>query len=227
MKMGFGTKRSRNPNAIAYFMHSDNDQKDRIFLPSMKRFLGAGFDFFPKSVCFHGAMNKKIWKGVCSVGCSEPICNTCACVSSFYRRSRTKIGQNVHVALVEGPLGLLPEYRIPAVATGKRKGRFVGCNEFHSCLVIVDPINKRILVFNPWKEDERRSGSISSVNDIRPRLVRDLVQRYRGYKVFHQSGKQIGTSDCRVHCIKFARALGGYGIQDFIAKIAWKPLHPN
>ena len=196
-------------------------------MPSMKRFLGAGFDFFPKSVCFHGATNKKIWKGVCSVGCSEPIYNTCACVSSFYRRSRTKIGQNVHVALVEGPLGLLPEYRIPAVATGKRKGRFVGCNEFHSCLVIVDPINKRILVFNPWKEDERRSGSISSVNDIRPRLVRDLVQRYRGYKVFHQSGKQIGTPDCRVHCIKFARALGGYGIQDFIAKIAWKPLHPN
>ena len=64
---------------------------------------------------------------------------------------------------------------------------------------------RTVHVFNPWKQGQARSGIVTRVVDIRPRLVKDLVARYKGFKKFHLSGDQVWTSDCRIRVAKFAK----------------------
>jgi hypothetical protein len=192
------------------------------------------FYLYPKSVCFLNASNKKEWEGTIQAGIdgdAKFIGDICVCISTFNRESRSLRRNGIknfhryrpYVALVEGEIGRLPEAKrkkIPASLTQSHDW------EFHSCVVIVDIFFKNIFIMNPWMPNKLRSGIVKYVRDIRVGLVKNLVQLYKGFKVFHTSGTQVSKPDCRVHCLKFIRKLGQLGREESLynGKIAWTRL---
>jgi hypothetical protein len=117
-----------------------------------------------------------------------------------------------HVAFVEGQIG-----RIPGAIVSPEW-------EFHCCVVIVDPRDRSVYIMNPWQLGTLRSPQVNKVSDIRVRLVMNLVRMYRPHwNYFHISGKQVSTSDCRIHCLKFVTQLAKIG-REFKQKMDWKQL---
>jgi hypothetical protein len=223
----WGKRLSQDRHTIAFYQHSDNDQKDDLLFPFVKLLLSRAsdkaevFSLFPKSVCFTDSRNKWSWNGVRQPGCTTLMVNSCACVESFYWKSRNK-QWNPYVALVEGVIGRIPS--APHVAASGSSGPHRTEWEFHSVVVIVDPFLTAVFVYNPWKQGQLRSRSVTRTSDIRPILVRNLVRRYKGYDYFYMSGNQVGTSDCRVHCLKFLRALGKVGRDNYLYDMGWTKL---
>jgi len=225
--MVFGKVLPKNPQSVAFYEHSDNDQRDNLLFPYMSKLLGNQFDLYPKSVCFLNAMNKKEWKGVPQVGIlgTKLIEDICVCISTFERLSK-KLRDHMYrpyVALVEGEIGRLSKAKEKKVASSVKKSHEW---EFHSCVVIVDIGMRRVFVMNPWRAGELRSGTVSCVSDIRVSLVKKLVRKYSGFRVFHTSGTQVHTSDCRVHCLKFITKMAKLGREKSLygSEIAWKEL---
>ena len=215
--------KSRNPQTLDFFKHSDHDQLDHLFFPFLKSLLGQSFDLYPKSVCFKDNDEKIKYKGVRPISYPEgkPIGKTCACSSSFITRSRIAKNQfKPYLALVEGKIGRIDASKLPKNVKPVKST----CHEFHCCVVIVDPRLRRVSVFNPWKAGQVRSGNVTRVCDIRPRLVRDLVAKYKGYKKFHLSGDQVGSSDCRIRVAQFARTLGKVDGRHYSTKFNWVKL---
>ena len=105
-KMTWGKRLCRDKNNIKFYQHSNHDQNDELVLPFMQRLLGENFDVFPKSVCFNGVRQKRVWKKVKQVGCSNFMTQTGACLNTFHSRS-LKFQPKPHVALVEGLVGRL------------------------------------------------------------------------------------------------------------------------
>jgi hypothetical protein len=104
--MTWGKRLCRDKNNIKFYQHSNHDQNDELVLPFMQRLLGENFDVFPKSVCFNGVRQKRVWKKVKQVGCSNFMTQTGACLNTFHSRS-LKFQPKPHVALVEGLVGRL------------------------------------------------------------------------------------------------------------------------
>ena len=216
--------KNSNPETDAFFSVHNNDQNDQLLLAHMTNKIGPSFKLFQKSVCFQSRRNKAQWKGVQPVGCKngKSIYETCACVKTFHRISRGLADPEIqipwiHAALVEGVVGAIPGLiHIRPIADRS-------ICDFHSCFMIVDPGSRELWVFNPWQEGQLRSGIVNSVDDIRPRLVRNLVRKYRGYNVFHKSGKQVGTTDCRLQVLRFINTLGRLGTE-FRYGIDWRLL---
>jgi hypothetical protein len=104
--MTWGQKLCRDKNNIKFYQHSNNDQKDELVLSFMQRLLGENFDVFQKSVCFNSDKQKRVWKKVKQVGCSNSMTKKAACLSTFHSISQ-KFQPKPHVALVEGLVGWL------------------------------------------------------------------------------------------------------------------------
>ena len=175
--------KSRNPQTLYFFKHSDHDQLDHLFFPFVKTLLGNSFDLWTKSVCFKDNDEKIKYKGVRPISYPEgkPIGKTCACSSSFVKHSqKVKMQFKPFLALVEGKIGRIHPSKLPKNVTPVKSDT----HEFHCCVVIVDNRLRSVFVFNPWKAGQVRSGNVTRVCDIRPRLVRDLVAKYKGYKKF-------------------------------------------
>ena len=225
--MRYGKVLPKNPMSVAFYEHSDNDQRDDLLFPYMSKLLGHEFDLFPKSVCFLDIRNKKSWENVPQVGkySTMRIQDICVCISTFEQLSKKLVGHKFrpYVALVEGEIGRLSEAKKQTVAASLTKSHDW---EFHSCVVIVDIGMKRVFVMNPWREGELRSGTVTCVSDIRVSLVKKLVRKYSKFRVFHTSGSQVHTSDCRVHCLRFIKKLAEWGREESLygSKIAWKEL---
>jgi len=201
-----------DPKTLEYFKHDDKDQLDALFIPYVASVLGTSFKMFQKSVCFKNKKEKKKFNGVRPVGYPEgaPITKNCVCFKSFHCRSKFA-SDEPHVALIEGKIGRihpskLPKNVIPVVMDSDASAATV--HEFHCCLVIVDSEQRTVHVFNPWKQGYARSGAVTRVCDIRPRLVKDLIAMYKGYDKFHLYGDQVWTSDCRIKVAQFAKLLG-------------------
>jgi hypothetical protein len=105
-KMVWGRQLCRDKNNIKFYQHSNNDQKDELVLPFMQRLLGENFDLWPKSVCFNGEGQKRAWRKVKQIGCSNLMTKTASCLETFHSRS-LKFQPKPHVALVEGLVGWL------------------------------------------------------------------------------------------------------------------------
>ena len=211
-------KGKKTKHTIEYFKRGDNDQQDHKLMDAMKEFLGKGFKLFKQSVCFNGRVNKTQWKGV-----RGSMYQDCVCWKTFLRISHI-YQHRPHVALVEGVIGRIASSKLPRGVFQPEKGSGV---EFHSLLVIVDPIMRTIGVFNPWLPGQVRSGVVKRVQDIRPKLVSRLLSQYKKYNIYHSSGKQVHTSDCRVHCLRFAKLLGKQGRYNYLhnmTEIIWKPI---
>ena len=217
--------KGQNKQTFAFFKQGNNDQLDHFFFPFLKGLLGNLFDLFPKSVCFKDTREKNKYNGVRPVGYPEgkPIGKTCACSSSFVKHSqKVKMQFKPHLALVEGKIGRIDPRKLPKNVTPVKSKH----HEFHCCVVIVDQRLRSVFVFNPWKAGQVRSGHVTRVSHIRPRLVRDLVARaeYKGWKRFHLSGDQVGSSDCRIRVASFLKALGKSDGQHYSTKFSWKKL---
>lgn len=208
MVYGSTSKRYPSDKTIAHFARDENDQDDVPYLQCMRRYLGKMFKFFRNSVCYVNRNNKRSFK-------SEPWYNNCVSISTFKLHSQ-RGWLLPQVAVVEGCVGHVKN---------KRGKKFPPAHwgEFHSCLVIVDSLRKCVYVFNPWKEGLLRSRKVRRVTDIRPCLVQRLVNSYDNYEIYHYSGIQTTTSDCRIHLLEFAKRLGILKGQ-FRTKINWKPL---
>lgn len=226
VKMVFGKVLPKNPKSLAFYMHSDNDQRDDLLFPYIRELLPE-FDFYTKSVCFLDDRNKNEWKGVPQAGIhgTKLIADICVCISTFEKLSKTLRDHKYrpYVALVEGEIGRLSKAKEKKIASSVKKSVEW---EFHSCVVIVDIAMRRLFVMNPWKEGELRSGTVSCVSHIRVCLVKKLVRRYSGFRIFHTSGSQVHTSDCRIHCLKFIIQMSKLGREESLygSKIAWKEL---
>lgn len=204
--------KAKYDSVIAHFARDDNDQDDVAYLRTVQSFLGSGFRLYDKSVCFTNKKNKKKWKGVKNVSQA-----TCVPISSFNRHSTRWIEGDVHVAVVEGTTGRVQRRRGDPIVPP--------WGEFHSCLVMVHKIFKRIYVHNPWREGLLRSRTVTRVNDIRPKLVMKMVKSLGdNYHVYHYSGHQVHTSDCRVQLLQFAKRLGKIGRNSFHKKIHWRQI---
>jgi hypothetical protein len=230
VKMNWGKKLPTDRRSIGFYKHSNNDQRDDLVFPFIQHLLRYGlasdeadvFSLFPKSVCFHDSANKWSWNGVRQPGCADLMVHSCVCVETFHRVARNKQWAP-HVALVEGVIGRLPS--APHVAASGCLGPQRSEWEFHSVVVIVDPFLRAVFVFNPWRQGTRRSPSVTRTNDLRPNLVRKMVRMFTGgYDYFYKSGTQVGTSDCRVHCLKFLRALGKMGRDNYPYDMGWTKL---
>ena len=208
--MVFGSKRKPYPSdaRIARFAKDQNDQDDFSYLQCMRFYLGKIFTLFGKSVCFTNLKNKLSFKGFVSQ-------TSCVPISTFKHHSE-RGWLLPQVAVVEGSIGHVKNKR------GQSFG-LAHWGEFPSCLVIVDSLRKCVYVFNPWKEGLLRSRKVRRVTDIRPYLVQRLVNSYDNYDIYHYSGIQTTTSDCRIHLLEFAKRLGILKGQ-FRKKINWKPL---
>jgi hypothetical protein len=216
------TASEKPKHTIEYFKRGNNDQKDHKVFDAMQEFLGKGFDLYKKSVCFKGRANKNAWRGAAWSN-GKSLAQACVCIKTFYSISR-KFQNEPHVALVEGVIGRIPTAKLPRGVSQPKKGSPV---DFHALLVIVDPILKTVGVFNPWLPGQVRSGIVKRVQDIRPKLIAELVSLYNKYDIYHSSGKQKHTSDCRVHCLQFAKQLGTVGRNHYLrntTEIAWKPI---
>ena len=209
--MVFGKKQPVLDPKIEHFAQSDNDQDDVRYFRCVQEFIGPDFSLYQKSVCFTSLKNKLRWRGYVSQ-------STCAAVSTFLRHSGNvaDVAGGIHVAVVEGTTGRVQ----------RRRGRPIvpPWGEFHCCLVMVDKRFKRIYVHNPWEEGHVRSRRVRAVTDIRPKLVMNLVKCYDNYEIYHHSGRQVHTSDCRVQLLKFAKRLGIAGRECFHKKILWRRL---
>ena len=208
--MGYGSRSKRYPSdkTIAYFARDENDQNDVSYLQCMRRYLGTTFKLFGKSVCFTNLKDKRRFK-------SQSWHKQCVSISTF--KTHSESGWLLpQVAVVEGTIGHVKNKR------GESFGP-AHWGEFHSCLVIVDSLRKCVYVFNPWKEGLLRSRNVRRVTDIRPYLVQTLVNSYDNYDIYHYSGIQTTTSDCRIHLLEFAKRLGILKGQ-YLKKINWKPL---
>lgn len=211
--MVYGKKKPSPDPIIEHFARSDNDQNDVEYLECVQKFLGPDFKLFQKSVCFTDLKNKLKFRGYVSQ-------ETCVTISTFKRHSGgvADLAGRLHVAVVEGTIGRVQRTRGGPIVPH--------WGEFHSCLVMVDKIFKRIYVHNPWQEGHARSRTVKALTDIRPRLVMTLVKCLLAdnYDVYHYSGKQVHTSDCRIHLLHFAKRLGIAGRNGFHKKIMWRKL---
>jgi hypothetical protein len=212
-----------DPATLEYFKHDNKDQLDAVFIPYVSKVMGTSFKMYEKSVCFKNKTEKRKFKGVRPVGYPDgaPITKTCVCFDSFHRLSKFS-SEKPHVALIEGKIGRidpskLPKNVIPVPIDPSAETEY----QFHCCMVIVDPEKKTVHVFNPWKQGYARSGTVTRVCDIRPRLVKDLVAKYRRYDKFHLSGDQVWTSDCRIKVAQFARKLGAKGKTGYQSAFEW------
>jgi hypothetical protein len=208
--MNYGKKRPAwlaYDATIAHFQKSDNDQNDPEYFKTVEKFCGGerGFSVYPNSVCFTDVRHQQKWREYVSEKMNVPI-------STFKKHTQRK-GDCVHVALVEGLMGHVQPKRGARV--------FPGFGEFHSCLVIVDTKAKKIYVHNPWEQGHLRSRRVKVVNDIRPKLVMKLCRMFRKFTVYHNSGHQVDTSDCRCQVLYFAKRLGGFGRHNFAKRIPW------
>ena len=209
-----GMSQHTDPKTLVYYQYGNRDQLDALFIPYVADVLGPTFRMFDQSVCFKNRTEKNKFNGVRPVGYPEgaSIAKTCVCLSKFKRISRSK-SERPHVALIEGKIGRIDPSKIrknviqklvDSDSSEKKE------HEFHCCMLIVDneSVPGSVHVFNPWKEGQARSGIVTRVVDIRPRLVKELVARYKGFNKFHLSGDQVWTSDCRIRVAKFAKKLG-------------------
>jgi hypothetical protein len=199
---------------IAHFEHSDNDQDDVPFLECLQQLLGPNYSLYRKSVCFTNRKNKRSWRPYESV--SQ---RTSATIMSFVKLSENvaDVAGGIHVAVVEGTIGRVKPKRGPTIVPP--------WGTFHSCLVMVDKTFKRVYVHNPWREKLLRSRSVKVVGDIRPKLVMKLVKKLSdNYDIYHSSGDQVDTCDCRIRVLHFAQRLGQCGRDHFHTKIPWKKL---
>lgn len=215
IEMVSGKNRKHVPDPrIAYFEHSDNCQDDVKYLECLKNLLGPQYSLYMKSVCFTNLKNKLSWRPYVSQ-------ITCSTIKTFVKHSQivAEVAGGIHVAVVEGAMGRIKTKRGATIVPP--------WGEFHSCLVIVDKIMKRVFVHNPWKEHKLRSRSVKVVGDIRPKLVMKLVRELSdNHDIYHSSGHQVYTSDCRVHILHFAQRLREYGREHFHRKMgrSWKLL---
>jgi hypothetical protein len=215
--MVFGPKTPKNEETLAWFKHKNNDQQDQKLFPYVKKLLSPTFNFYPKSVTFNGRENKNMWrsKKTPQAGSNGAtlMYRLGACRSTFYRVSMSRDEPDKpHVAFVEGQIG-----RIPGAIVSPEW-------EFHCCVVIVDHRDRSVYIVNPWQLGTLRSPQVNKVSDIRVRLVMNLVRMYHpNWKYFHISGKQVSTSDCRIHCLKFVTQLAKIG-REFKQKMDWKEL---
>ena len=225
----YGMSHHRDPTTMIYWEYGNRDQHDALFIPYVADAMGPDFGLFLNSVCFKNLKEKNKFHGVRPVGYPEgaSIAKTCVCLRSFDRLSRTS-SRKPHVALIEGKIGRINPAKIPKnVIPNAVDSDASEEHEFHCCMLIVDneSVPGTVHVFNPWKEGQARSGIVTRVVDIRPRLVKDLVAKYKGFKKFHLFGDQVWTSDCRIRVAKFAKKIGANSAKGVSYKTAF-PWHP-
>ena len=210
---------------LVYFQYGNRDQLDALFIPYVAGVLGPTFKMFGQSVCFNNREEKNKFHGVRPVGYPEgaSIAKTCVCLGKFDRLSRSS-SEIPHVALIEGKVGRIDPAKIskkvihnPVDSDSSDDKEF----QFHCCMLIVDNKKRTVHVFNPWKQGQARSGIVTRVVDIRPRLVKELVAKYKGFKKFHLFGDQLWTSDCRIRVAKFAKILGANSAKGICYKSAF------
>ena len=85
----WGKRLSQDSHSIAFYKHSDNDQRDDLLFPYVKLLLRRAsdkaevFSLYPKSVCFTDSSNKWSWNGVRQPGCTDLMVHSCACMQTF------------------------------------------------------------------------------------------------------------------------------------------------
>ena len=80
--------------------------------------------------------------------------------------------------------------------------------EYHSCFVFVDKKNKIVFIHNPWRENTARTKRVVRLADLRPHLLHLFAQKFLTYDIYYKAGAQVGSSDCRVQVLRFARIFG-------------------
>ena len=220
-----GISQHTDPRTLVYYQYGNRDQLDALFIPYVAEVLGPTFRMFDQSVCFKNRTEKNKFNGIRPVGYPEgaSIANTCVCLSRVERISRAS-SERPHVALIEGKIGRIDPSKIPKNVIQKTVDPDSSDKtdyEFHCCMLIVDNDKRTVHVFNPWKQGYARSGTVTRVCDIRPRLVKDLVAKYRRYDKFHLSGDQVWTSDCRIKVAQFAKNLGVKGKTSYQSAFDW------
>ena len=221
----YGMSHHRDPTTLVYWEYGNRVQHDASFFPYVADAMGPDFGLYEKSVCFKNLTEKNKFHGVRPVGYPEgaSIAKTCVCLGKFDRLSRTS-SEIPHVALIEGKVGRIDPAKIskkvihnPVDSDSSDDKEF----QFHCCMLIVDNKKRTVHVFNPWKQGQARSGIVTRVVDIRPRLVKELVAKYKGFKKFHLFGDQLWTSDCRIRVAKFAKILGANSAKGICYKSAF------
>ena len=210
--------------SIAFFEKNDNDQKDAIYYPYLQQLLNNDIDIFPKPVSFGNRKEQKKHKKTPTHGVNgiPTIAKTCGCLSSFlFQCNKRQI--RPQVALVEGKIGRI------VIKKGKRTQISVSGNlwEFHSCIVFVDKQSKIVLIQNPWRERTARTRSVVRIADLRPHLLHEVAQKFRSYKIFYKAGAQVGSSDCRIQLLRFAKAFVQTNINTLLTNtlaFGWKLL---
>lgn len=228
-------KKFSNPTTLEFFKHFDREQLDAPFFTYVTEVMKtdevevagnsrvATFKMFGKSVCFKNRVEKRKYNGVRPVGYPDgaPITKTCVCVESFHQLSKKSSSLEPHVALVEGKIGRIDPAKLHKNVLVDPDSSGETEHQFHCCMVIVDNKQKTVHIFNPWKQGQARSGIVKRVCDIRPRLVKELVAKYKGYTKFHLSGDQVWTSDCRIRVAQFAKKLGAKGRTGYKSGFNW------
>jgi hypothetical protein len=210
--------------SIGFFERDANDQKDAYYFPFLKQLLNNDIDIFPKPVCFGSRKDQKKHKKTPTDGVEgiQTISKTCACLSSFLFQCN-KHQTRPQAALIEGKIGRI------VIKKGKRTEISVSSDlwEYHSCIVFVDKERKTVLMQNPWRERTARTRSVMRIADLRPHLFHKVAKNFGSYDIYYKAGAQVGSSDCRVQLLRFAKAFGQTNIQTLLSNplaFGWKLL---
>ena len=197
--------------SIKFFEKDDNDQKDPLYFHYLKQLVKHDVDIFPKPVAFVNRKDRAKHKKTPADGDDDvpSIAKTCGCLSTFLfqcnkRQVRTQVAQ------LECKIGRI------LIKKGKRFVRSVATKvwEYHSCFVFVDKENKIVFIHNPWRENTARTKRVVRLADLRPHLLHLFAQKFLTYDIYYKAGAQVGSSDCRVQVLRFAR---NFGLTNLIA----------
>ena len=197
--------------SIKFFEKDDNDQKDPLYFHYLKQLVKHDVDIFPKPVAFVNRKDRTKHKKTPADGVDDvpSIAKTCGCLSTFlFQCNKRQV--RPQVALLECKIGRI------LIKKGKRFVRSVATKvwEYHSCFVFVDKKNKIVFIHNPWRENTARTKRVVRLADLRPHLLHLFAQKFLTYDIYYKAGAQVGSSDCRVQVLRFAR---NFGLTNLIA----------
>lgn len=191
--------------SIKFFEKDDNDQKDPLYFHFLKQLVKHDVDIFPKPVAFVNRKDRARHKKTPADYDDDvpSIAKTCGCLSTFlFQCNKRQV--RPQVALLECKIGRI------LIKKGKRFVRSVATKvwEYHSCFVFVDKKNKIVFIHNPWRENTARTKRVVRLADLRPHLLHLFAQKFLTYDIYYKAGAQVGSSDCRVQVLRFARIFG-------------------
>jgi hypothetical protein len=191
--------------SIGFFEKDDNDQKDALYYSYLKKLVNHDVDIFPKPVAFVNRKDKAKHKKTPSDGDDDvpSIAKTCGCLNTFlFECNKRQV--RPQVALVECKIGRI------LIKKGKRFVRSVSADvwEYHSCFVLVDKKYKIVLIHNPWRERTARTRNVVRLANLRPHLLFLFAKNFLIYDIYYKAGAQVGSSDCRVQVLRFAKTFG-------------------